>query len=178
MWLIVISVLILTVVVAFLYSTISKLKVKDEEEKYRCKDYLLTKTEKNAFDKLQSIIKENEFPFMVFPKMRLTDFLWSPKENRNAYLKIQSKFVDFLIVKLPQLHPAFAIFITNRDNKAKMQSLEIIEPALNKANIKLIKINAKDVFSEKFAKTMEEELLWQSQRSFSKSSHVQNVGES
>ncbi len=175
MWLIVVAILILMVVVAFLYTNVSKLKIKDEGETYRCKDYLLTKTEKNAFDKLQSLIKENHLPFMVFPKMRLTDFLWSPKENRNAYLKIQSKFVDFLIVRLPHLHPSLAIFITNTDNKAKMQSLETIEPALDKANIKLIKINAKDIFSERFIKIVKEELLWQSQRNFSKSSHAQNA---
>jgi len=178
MWLIVIAVLVLILIIAFLYTKMAKVKVKDELETYRCKDYLLTKTEKTAYDKIMKIIEENKLPFNIFPKMRLTDFLWSPKENRNAYLKIQSKFVDFLIVKLPHLHPSLAIFITNTDNKAKMQSLETIEPALNMANIRLLKINAKDIFSERFKEIVKEELSWQSQRSFSKSSRVQNAGES
>ncbi len=164
MWLIVIVVLVLILVIAFLYTKMTKLRVKDEIETYRCKDYLLTKTEKTAFDKIIKIIEENRLPLNVFPKMRLVDFLWTPKENRNAYLKIQSKFVDFLIAQTPQLHPLIAIFIVNNENKAKMQSLEIIEPILNAAGVKLIKVEAKDIFTDVFTKTLEEELKWVYQR--------------
>ncbi len=164
MWLIVVAVLILILIVAFLYTKMTKLKVKDELETYKCKDYLLTKTEKTAFDKIIKTIEENKLPLSVFPKMRLVDFLWTPKENRNAYLKIQSKFVDFLVVQSPHLHPLLAIFIVNKENKAKMQSLEIIEPILNAANVKLVKIEAKDIFTDSFIKKLEEELKWACQR--------------
>ena len=148
-------------VVSYLCIRIIELRIKDEAETYRCKDFLLTKTEKVAYDKIKNFVDENRLPFALFPKMRLTDFLWAPKENRNAYLKIQSKFVDFLVVQSPQLHPIFAIFIVNEENKSKMHSLEIIEPALNSAGIKLIKIEAKDVFTDVLTKILREELLWQ-----------------
>jgi len=164
MWLIVIAVLVLILVIAYLYTKMTKLRVKDELETYRCKDYLLTKTEKTAFDKIMKIIEENRLPLSVFPKMRLVDFIWTPKENRNAYLKIQSKFVDFLIAQSPQLHPLIAIFIVNKENKSKMQSLEVIEPILKAAGVKLIKIEAKNVFADSFAKLLEEELKWAYQK--------------
>ncbi len=166
MWLILIVSLIIVLTVAFFYTKMTRLKIKDEVEIYKCKDYLLTKTEKSAFDKIQQAIKQSNLPFMVLPKLRLTDFLWTPKENRNAYLKIQSKFVDFLVVKKPHLHPAFAVFIINEENKPKMQSLETIEPTLNTAGIKLIKINAKEVFSDDFLNLIKEELKWQYQKNY------------
>ncbi|AEA33183.1 DUF2726 domain-containing protein [Hippea maritima] len=145
MWMVVIASLILLIIVYYFFIKSSKFKEKDDTDVYKRKDFLLTKTEKVAFDKLNECL--NKSNLTVIPKMRLTDFIWTPKENRNAYLKIQMKFVDFLILKTPQLHPVAAIFITNPENKAKMQSLEIIEPVLEKAQIKLIKVSPQEIFS-------------------------------
>ncbi len=158
MWLLILVFLTSTILVVFLYVKHIKLKVNENLDMYRCKDFLLTKTEKIAFDKINTIIDKDKLCLSVFPKTRLTDFLWTPKEDRNSYLKIQSKFVDFLIVKKPQLHPFLAIFIENKENKPKMNSLEIIEPVLKKSGIKLLKIEAKDIFTDKFEKLIKEAL--------------------
>ncbi len=158
MWLLILVFLASTILVAFLYIKYLKSRVKEDLDTYRCKDFLLTKTEKIAFDKINKIIEKGNLRISVFPKTRLTDFLWTSKENRNSYLKIQSKFVDFLIVKEPQLHPFLAIFIENKENKPKMNSLEIIEPVLKMSGIKLLKIDAKDVFTDRFEKSIEEVL--------------------
>lgn len=144
---IVIASLVLLVIVYYFFVKSSKFKEKDDTDVYKCKDFLLTKTEKVAFDKIKSYLDKNHLNLDVFPKMRLTDFVWTPKENRNAYLRIQMKFVDFLIVRTPQLHPIAAIFITNPDNKSKMQSLETIEPVLKHTKIKLIKVSPQDIFN-------------------------------
>ena len=158
MWLLIVVFLASTILVISLYVKHIKLKVDEDLDIYRCKDFLLNKTEKTAFDKINKIINRNKLNLSVFPKTRLTDFLWTPKEDRNSYLKIQSKFVDFLIVKEPHLHPFLAIFIENKENKPKMNSLEVIEPILKKSGIKLLKIDAKEIFTDKFEKIIEEAL--------------------
>ncbi len=148
MWLIVVSSLALIIIIYYFFIKNKECKIKDNEFSYKHKEYLLSKTEKVVYDSFYSYIQKNSLHLRIFPKMRLTDFLWSPKEDRNAYLRINGKFVDFLIVEMPNMNPLYAIFIVNTENKAKMFSLEIIEPALRSANIKLINISSNIVFKK------------------------------
>ncbi len=160
MWLIVIVSLIILVIVYYFITKNYSIKAKDDFDVYKTKDFLLNKTEKIAYDRILHFFKEQKKPFTILPKVRLTDFIWTPKENRNAYLRIQTKFVDFLILSFPQLQPKLAIFIVNPENKAKMQSLNIIEPTLRSAGIKLIKIEPKEIFEDELIEKIKEGLKW------------------
>ncbi len=146
MWLIIVVSLVILIIIYYFFIKNKEYIVKDDATVYKAKEFLLSKTEKTVYDALQSYIQNNSLHLKVFPKMRLTDFLWSPKEDRNAYLRISGKFVDFLIVEKPNMNPIIAIFIVNEENKAKMFSLNVIAPALNSANIKLVKIPSNIVF--------------------------------
>ncbi len=146
MWLIVIVSLVVLVIVYYFFIKNKRYKVKDDDLSYKPKDFLLSKTERAVYETICNYIAENHIKIKVFPKMRLTDFLWSPKDNRNAYLRISGKFVDFLIVDKVGLKPIVAVFIMNRENKSKQSSLSVIEPALDHANIVLVKIDANHVF--------------------------------
>ncbi len=147
MWLIVLVSLVLVLVVAFFAIKNKECKVKDYDFHYKKKDYLLSSTEKIAYNNLCDSIYKSKLNVKIFPKIRLTDFIWSPKNDRNAYLHISGKFTDFLIVTRRHLHPVATVFIINNDNKAKINSLAVIEPILNSADIKLIKIKQEDVYN-------------------------------
>ncbi len=149
MWLVVIVSLVILVVVYYFFIKNKQYKVEGDDFSYKSKDFLLSKTERSVYETLCHYINHKKLRLKVFPKMRLTDFLWSPKDNRNAYLRISGKFVDFLIVDKIGLKPVVAIFIMNKDNRSKVLSLDIIEPALNNADIELIKIDSDIVFDER-----------------------------
>ncbi len=147
MWLIVIVSLVLLIVTYYFFIKNKQYVVKDDRYSYKSKEFLLSKTEKVVYDTFVFFIHRKNLDFQIFPKVRLTDFLWSPKDNRNAYLRINGKFVDFLIVEKPRMNPVFAVFIINDENKTKMFSLNIIKPVLQSAGIKLIEIPSKIVFN-------------------------------
>ncbi len=146
MWLIVIASLIVLMIVYYFFHKSKQYKVKDDLFSYKPKEFLLSRTEKTLYDELCRYISSKKLRLKVFPKIRLTDFIWSPKDNRNAYLRISGKFVDFLIVDDRSLKPLAAVFITNQDNKAKMFSLQIIEPALASSGIVLLRVASDAVF--------------------------------
>jgi len=149
MWLVVVASLAVSVIVFFFVIKSRQYKVKDDLFSYKPKDHLLSKTERAVYETLRQIIARNKLQLRVFPKIRLTDFLWSPKDNRNAYLRISGKFVDFLIVGEHSLNPVACIFITNQENKSKMFSLNVIKPAVESAGIELIEISSDVVFDRK-----------------------------
>ena len=136
MWLLVIVSLIVLLLVSYFFIRNKKYKVEQDSSIYKPKDFLLSKSERTVYNALCSVGYRHNMK--VFPKMKLTDFVWVPRENRNAYLKIQGKFVDFLMVDRYRLHPKLAIFIDNRENKAKMSSKMAIKSTLDAAGIKLI----------------------------------------
>jgi len=148
MWLIVVVSLVILIIIYYFFIKNKECTIKDDKTAYKPKEFLLSKTEKTVYDVIHSYIQNNALNLKLFPKMRLTDFLWSPKNDRNAYLRINGKFVDFLIVEKPHMNPVAAVFIINEDNKSKMFSLNIISPALKSANIKLISIPSKIVFKQ------------------------------
>lgn len=136
MWLLVIVSLIILLLVSYFFIRNKKYKVEKDSSIYKPKDFLLSKSERTVYDALCSV--GYRYNMKVFPKMKLTEFVWVPRNNRNAYLKIQGKFVDFLMVEKYRLHPKFAIFIDNEKNKAKMSSKMVIKSTLDAAGIKLI----------------------------------------
>ncbi len=148
MWLIIVVSLVILIIIYYFFIKNKECVIKDDKTAYKPKEFLLSKTEKIVYDAIHSYIQNNALNLKVFPKMRLTDFLWSPKNDRNAYLRINGKFVDFLIVEKPHMNPVAAVFIINDDNKSKMFSLNVISPALKSANIKLINIPSKIVFKQ------------------------------
>ena len=159
MWLLVVLLSILLIVIYYLYLKNKRIKVDENAiEFYKKKEFFLNKTEKTAYDFMLNFFKNNQLNLTVFPKVKLTDFLWAPKQNRNAYLKIQNRFVDFLVVDYPMLHPVCAIFIVNKENKSKMDSLPIIEDALKKAQIKLVKIDTHEIFNGSFLQKIKQEV--------------------
>ncbi len=159
MWLIIIVSLIALLVVYYFFTKSSEYKIEDDRFSYKSKEFLLSKTEKVVYNAFCDYILRHNIRAKIFPKIRLTDFLWPPKDNRNAYLRISGKFIDFLIVDEASLKPRIAIFIVNKDNNAKMFSLGVMEPALKSANIKLIKVQSGSVFNtEELNKTVEKAL--------------------
>ena len=159
MWLVVTASLAVLVVIYYLFIKSSEYKIKDDRFSYKSKEFLLSKTEKVVYNAFCDYISRHNIRLKIFPKMRLTDFLWSPKDNRNAYLRINGKFIDFLFVEKSTLKPLIAIFIINKDSKAKMFSLDVIEPALESAKIKLVKISSSSVFNmEELNKTVKKAL--------------------
>ncbi len=150
MWSVVLVSLVIIVVVYYFFIKNKQCKVRNDDSSYKSKDFLLTKTERTVYETICHYIDNNHLRFKIFPKMRLTDFLWSPKDDRNAYLRINSKFVDFLVVDRANLKPVVAIFILNKENKAKMSSLDIIEPALKSAGVEFVKIDSSKIFEHGF----------------------------
>jgi hypothetical protein len=147
MWLVIVVSLVVIIVVYYFFIKNKQFKIDGSDLNYKHKDFLLSKTERSVYEFICNFIYENSLKLKVFPKMRLTDFLWSPKDNRNAYLRISGKFIDFLIVDRSGLKPVAAVFIINQENQAKMSSLSIIEPALKSADINLIKIESDLAFN-------------------------------
>ncbi len=148
MWMIVIASIIILIVIYYFFIKNNQYTTSDDSVSYKSKEFLLSKTEKTVYDAFIRNISKNGLYIKVFPKIRLTDFLWSPKDNRNAYLRINGKFVDFLLVEEHSLNPIAAVFIVNADNKAKMFSMDVIEPALKSTSIGLIKIDSSIVFKQ------------------------------
>lgn len=136
MWMLIIVSLILLLFVSYFFMRNKKYKVEQDISIYKPKDFLLSKSERTVYNAVCGVSYRHNMK--VFPKMRLTEFIWVPRDNRNAYLKIQGKFVDFLLVDSFRLHPKFAIFINNKENKAKMLSKVVIKSTLDAAGIKLI----------------------------------------
>ncbi len=156
MWMVVVASLIVVTVVYYFFYKSRQFSVKDDLFSYRAKEFLLSRTEKALYDTICRYIKTNKLKLKVFPRVRLTDFIWSPKDNRNAYLRISGKFVDFLIVEEQSLKPLAAIFITNEESRPKMFSLQVIEPALSSCNIELLTVSASEVFhSESVSQILE-----------------------
>ena len=77
---------------------------------YRTKNYLLTQAEKSFYNVLNHWNQNNDY--YIFPKIRLADVLYLPKDtqNRQSYWnKIQSKHLDFVICDAQNIRPILAI---------------------------------------------------------------------
>ena len=65
---------------------------------YHLKTNVLTKSEQKLYEALKPIIEKNNL--VVFPKVRLADFIYCPKNTNDSYAwfnKIRAKHIDFLI---------------------------------------------------------------------------------
>jgi len=131
-----ISVLLIGLTVVFVLWMIRKFrKLKNPSiKKYTLKDYLLSKNERIVYETL--LMYSKDFNLEVLPKMRLPEFIYVDKRNRNAFFIIQNKFVDFLIVDNVKIKPKFAIVLEKKN--LKETNIELFENVFKEVKLKWV----------------------------------------
>ncbi len=138
------GVLVVFVLVVVLYYVFKRLRINDPgvECPYSVKFFLLPKADRIVYEILRGYAEERGM--VVFPRVRLTDFLWTPRQNRNAFLNIQNKFVDFLLVDSDKLRPVAAVFLRDSSIRSKVASEELIRTACNSAGLTFIEFEREE----------------------------------
>lgn len=154
-----ISVLLLGLTVIFVLGMIRKFKkIKNlPGKKYILKDYLLSKNERIIYEAL--LLYSKNLNLEVLPKMRLSEFIYVDRKNRNAFFMIQNKFVDFLIVDNVKIKPKFAIVLEKKN--LKETNLELFENVFKEIKLRWILIGESEFgnileLKEKLKKILEE----------------------
>lgn len=154
-----ISVLLLGLTVIFVLWMIRKFKkIKSPPgKKYILKDYLLSKNERIIYETL--LLYSKNLNLEVLPKMRLSEFIYVDRKNRNAFFMIQNKFVDFLIVDNVKIKPKFAIVLEKKN--LKETNLELFENVFKEIKLRWILIGESEFenileLKEKLKKILEE----------------------
>ncbi len=131
-----ISVLLIGLTVVFVLWMLRKFrKLKNPSiKKYTLKDYLLSKNERIVYEML--LMHSKDFNLEVLPKMRLSEFIYVDKRNRNAFFIIQNKFVDFLIVDNVKIKPKYAIVLEKKN--LKETNLELFENVFKEVKLKWV----------------------------------------
>lgn len=110
---------------------------------YTKKESLLSPAEKEVYGMLNQVFKEGNF--LVFPKVRLSDFLHVDPHISNSpeYLKrINAKSVDFLICRQGNLEPVLIIQVHEGSNAKKEQIAEnFLEKSAKAAKIPVLALN-------------------------------------
>ncbi|SHH25512.1 Protein of unknown function [Thermosyntropha lipolytica DSM 11003] len=110
---------------------------------YSKKESLLSAAEKEVYQRLNHILKESNF--IVFPKVRLADFLHVDPHIANSpeYLKrINAKSVDFLICHRENLEPVLIVQVHEGSNARKEQIAEqFLEKSAKAAKIPVLALN-------------------------------------
>jgi len=117
----------------------------DDSPSYLKRDSLLMEHEQKYFETLTKVVGSHA---RVFPKVRLSDLV-QPQgvlpEQRQHWLRVQRRCVDFLLCSPSNLSPVLAIDLDTRAKKRRRQHSpgnEVLDSALKTANIPLLRIRA------------------------------------
>lgn len=132
------SVFLLGITIVFILWMVRKFKkLKNPPmHMYTLKDYLLSRNERIIYEAL--LLYSKDINLEILPKMRLSEFIYVDKKNRNAFFLIQNKFVDFLIVDNVKIKPKYAIVLEKKN--LKESNLNLFEDLFREAKLKWLLI--------------------------------------
>jgi len=126
-------------------------QLRDDEPSYLKRDSLLLEHEQRYFATLSRVIG---YHARVFPKVRLSDLIEPhgvQPEQRNHWMRVQRRCVDFLLCSPNNLSPVLAIDLDTRAKKRRRESTpggDILDKALKTAHIPLLRIRATREYDE------------------------------
>ncbi|HEU4760082.1 MAG TPA: DUF2726 domain-containing protein [Dehalococcoidia bacterium] len=109
---------------------------------YRRVDSLLTAAERSFYGVLVSVVDRD---VAVFPKVRLADLLWLPRDarDRRAHLnRVVSKHVDFVLCERRTLAPVLVIELDDSSHRARERRRRdaFVDQALRAAGLPLLRV--------------------------------------
>lgn len=112
---------------------------------FKKKDFLLTRAERTFYDTLLKAVLDDA---VVFPKVRLADLVWLPKEspNRQAALnRVLSKHADFVICSRNTLTPRLVIELDDSSHSTDRRRHRdtVFESVLESAGLPFVRVAVK-----------------------------------
>jgi very-short-patch-repair endonuclease len=117
-----------------------------EQLPYRRKDYLLSRTEREFYERL--IVAVAGLQIAVFAKVRLEDLLWLPKgtANRQGHRnRVQSKHVDFVLCDRRDLRPVLVIELDDASHERQDRRTRdaLVNEILSAAGLPILHVKAR-----------------------------------
>jgi very-short-patch-repair endonuclease len=139
-------ILIVLVVLAFIINDFlfgSKRLQKREKYRYKKKNYFLTKSEHEFYDKLLAAVGDK---YHIFAQVNLSNLLIHKIKGQNwkgAFAHINRKSVDFVLCDKEHLSPKLAIELDDRTHERpdRQERDRRVEGILKQAGIPLLRIN-------------------------------------
>jgi hypothetical protein len=127
-------------------------RIYEGEPSYLRRESLLLEHEQRYFATLTRVVGRHA---RVFPKVRLSDLV-EPQgvqpEQRNHWMRVQRRCVDFLLCSPNSLAPVLAIDLDTRIKKRRRESSpggDVLDKALKTADIPLLRVRATREYDER-----------------------------
>jgi len=126
----------------FIGPLIQKLQEQEQEEEisYRKNKYFLTDSEKNFFFILKPIADRHNL--VLFPKVRLLDLFFVPKQDQSKRSRIIQKHVDFVLCESKNIDPVCAIELDDYSHnyESRQKRDDFVEKVFSSAGLPLVRI--------------------------------------
>ena len=111
---------------------------------FRRKDYLLSKAERSFYLVLLQAVGAH---WRVFPKVRLIDLVWLPRDTPNAQShrnRVQSKHVDFVLCSNDALRPELVIELddASHEREDRVDRDALVDRILQSAGLPILHVSA------------------------------------